>query len=108
MSQRRVIECEKISATIERKPREVLYIAPQILREIMQRPTCCADGRGAILQPETIQRCDLEMIAHGVKRGLGRKGPVIVTAQYLKRAAQHIAHGSGFGRQNDFRRTQAL
>ena len=37
MPQRGVIEREKIVALIKRKPREVLHVAPQVLREVMQR-----------------------------------------------------------------------
>jgi len=63
----RVIKREKIAALIKRQSREMLHVAAQVLREIMQRRARRADGGGAVLQPETAERRDLEMIAHGVK-----------------------------------------
>ena len=46
MPQRRVIEREKIAALIKRNPRQMLHVAAQILREIMQRAARRADGGG--------------------------------------------------------------
>ena len=47
MPQRRVIQRQKIAALIKRNAREMLHVAPQILREIMQRAARRADG-GAV------------------------------------------------------------
>ncbi len=84
MPQRGVIKREEFRAAIERKPREMFHVPPQILCEVMQRAARRADGRRAILQPEAVERCDFEMVAHGVERGLRRERPVIVAAQDLK------------------------
>ena len=85
MPQRRVIEREKIAALVKRNPREVLHVAAQILREIMQRAARRADGGGFVLQPETVQRGDFEMFPHGEHRRFRRKCPVVVAAQDFER-----------------------
>ena len=91
MPQRRVIEREKIAALIKRNAREMLHVAAQILREIMQRAARRADGGGFVLQPEAVERRDLEMFAHREERGFRRERPVVVAAQNLECAAQQIA-----------------
>ena len=53
----------------------MLHVAPQMLREVMQHRARRADGRGAILQPEAVERRHLEMLAHGEQRGLRRERP---------------------------------
>ena len=106
MPQRRVIEREKIAALVKRNAREMLHVAPQILREIMQRTARRADGGGFVFQPKAIQRGDLELFLHREKRGFRRERPIIVAAQNLECAAQQIAERSRLGRENYFRRAQ--
>ncbi len=55
-----------------------------MLRKVMQRAARRANGRRAVFQPEPIEGCDLEMVAHRVERGFGREGPVIIATQDLK------------------------
>src|SRR5450432_1757472 len=88
MSQRRLIEREKIAALVKRDAREMLHVAPQILREIMQRAARRADGGGFIFETKAVKRGNLEMFAHSEDGGLRRERPVVVTAQNLERAAQ--------------------
>ena len=106
MPQRRVIERKKIVAAIKRQPCEMLHVAAQMLREVMQRRARRANGGRPVFQPESVQRRDLEMIAHGEQRRLRRKGPIVITVQNLKRAAQQIPQRHRFTGINDLRRTQ--
>jgi len=84
MPQRRVIEREKIAALIKRNPREMLHVAAQILREVMQRAARRADCGGFIFQPETVERGDFKMVAHRVKRGFRSERPVVIAADNFK------------------------
>ena len=79
MPQRGEIQREIIAAAIKRQPGEMLHVAAQMLGEVMQHRARRADGRRAILQAETVERRDLEMVAHGEQRGFRRKGPVVIT-----------------------------
>jgi len=64
----------------------VLHIAPQALREVMQRSTGRADGSGTvILGGEPSHGGDLKCSRTGEKAVSGRKGPVIVPARNLER-----------------------
>ena len=85
MPQRRVIQRQIVVPAIKRKSREMLHVAAQMLREVMQRRARRADGGGAVLQPETVERGDLEMLAHGVKRGFRRERPIVIAVQDLER-----------------------
>src|ERR1039458_7883609 len=76
-----VIQREIVVPTIKRQPREMLHVAAQVLREIMQRRAGRADGGGAVLQPEPVERRDLEMVAHRIKRGFRRERPVVVAIE---------------------------
>ena len=106
MPQRRVIECQKIAALVERNAGEMLHIAPQILREVMQRATRRANGGGFIFQPETVERGNLKMLPYGEKSCLRRESPVVVAADDSECAAQQIAERNCFRGENDFRRAQ--
>jgi len=108
MPQRRVIQREKIAALIERDAREMIHVAAQILREIMQRTASRADGGGLVLQAETVERGHLELLLDCVKRGFRRKCPIIVAAQDLKRTTQQIAKRSRLLRENNFRRAKSF
>src|ERR1035437_9380277 len=81
MPQCRVIQREIVVPAIKRQPREMLHVTPQVLRKIMQCRAGRADGGGAVLQPETVERRDLEMVAHGVECGFRRERPVVVAVE---------------------------
>src|ERR1035437_416313 len=101
MPQCRVVECEKIAALIKRNTREMLHVAAQILREIMQHAARRADGGGFVFQSKTVERGDLELFLHRVKRGLRCERPVVIAADDAKGNLQECPHGSGFRREND-------
>src|ERR1017187_10885289 len=77
----RVIQRQIVVPAIKRQPREMLHVAAQVLRKIMQCRARRADGGGAVLQPEAVERRDLEMVAHGVKRGFRRERPVVIAVE---------------------------
>ena len=108
MAQRRVIQREEIRALIKRKAGEVFDVAPKILHEVMQRATRCADGGGAILQPEAVERRDLEMFADGEDGGLRRERPVIIGADGPAGVAEQIAERGGFHRMHDLGGAEAF
>ena len=79
-----------------------------MLRQIVQNAARCADCCAPVFQAEAIEGGDLEMFAHGVERGFGREGPVIVAAENLERAAEEFAEFDGLGGENDFGGTEAF
>ena len=106
--QRGGVEHEVVAALVERQAREVLHVAAQVLREVVQRRARRAGGGGAALQTEAVQRRDLEVLAHGEDRRLGREDPVVVADEDAGRALQQRAERRGFAGVNGLRRTQAL
>ena len=79
--QRREVERQVIAPLVEGNARQVRHVAPQVLRQVMQHRPRRPDGRRAVLQPEAVQRGDLEMLAHREQRRLRRKHPVVVAVQ---------------------------
>ena len=78
MAQRGAVEHEIISRLIKRECGQVRNIPPQVLSQVVQDRSSRADGCRSVLQPESIERRDLEMIAHGELRGFRRKNPIVV------------------------------
>src|SRR5690349_19729170 len=58
VSQRGVIEREKVIALIERDSCQVFYITAQILRQIVQSTARRADGGGFVFEAEAVERGD--------------------------------------------------
>src|SRR5580700_11719534 len=79
MPQSGVIQRQIIVALVKGNAREVFYVAPQILCQIMQRAARRADGGGFVLEAKAVERGHLEMFAHSEKRRLGRERPVVIT-----------------------------
>src|SRR5258706_7174041 len=61
-----------------------------------------------MLQPEAIQRRDLEMLAHGKLRRLRSEDPILVGIEDRERAFEQRLHRSRFYRQDDLRWMEPL
>ena len=68
--QRRGVEHEVAGHLEKNQPREVRHVAPQMLADVMQRAAGRADRRRAALQPEAVERGNLEMIPQRELGGL--------------------------------------
>ena len=74
------VENQKVRRLIKRKARDVLDVAPQVLRQIMDHGARRARGCRPAFQAKPIEGCDLEMFAQRKLRGLRREDPIIVRA----------------------------
>src|SRR5207237_1191620 len=64
-----------------REPGQMGHISPKIVRQVMQYCACRRSRRLAVLQPKSIQRSHLKMLAHGEDCRLRRKDPIVVRIQ---------------------------
>ena len=80
--QRRRIEHEGVGDLVKREPSKVRHVAPQVLADVMQRAAGRTDRRRAALQPEAVERGDLEMILQRELRRLEREHPAVVAVEH--------------------------
>src|SRR5690606_22407332 len=101
-------QLEKLAVLVERQGREVLHVAAQVVREVMQSSPGRATSGIAALEPEAVQRGHLEMILEREDSRLGRERPVVVPGHNLEAAAQQLHQLAGFPRTDDLGRAQTL
>src|SRR5579884_2321581 len=90
MPQGRDVEAQEIGNLVTRERSEVRHVAPEMLRQIMQHRACRAYGRRFVLQPESVQRSHLEMLAHRELRRLRGENPILIPAHDRERALEQL------------------
>ncbi len=85
-----IVQREVIVPLVEGDSRQTGGISAQMLRHVMQKCPCGTDCCGSVLQPEPVQRGNLEVFPHSKHRCLSAKDPIIVRAEHRsERSASH-------------------
>ena len=106
--QRRGVEHEVAGHLEKSQPREVRHVAPQMLADVMQRAAGRADRRRAALQPEAVERGNLEMILQRELGGLEREHPAVVAVEHADARPDRLGQALRFLRENHLARVEPL